>query len=133
MTRVDEAADEEVFRQLAGRISAVGAELDECRGVLELLTGDLFTADELAGLVAGIARREADLADLVAEYHAKESLYRERVVSLRRLIGLRERVLEQLQGKTQVLDRFPDEMEDVMQTQVRLSRQLLEAEADMHH
>jgi hypothetical protein len=123
--------DNDILTRLDDRMRRARDEAVVLQKVVELLDPALFSPDEVETMRSALQERIQSAHVDAQELERKQGIYTSKVLKLRELIGRRQHVIDSLQGTYELLERFPEESEVIVETQASLAVDLLHAEADL--
>ncbi len=127
-------ADDQAFERAVSDLRQAGNDLADLEQVYAELSAasQVFTPAEQRVFAEAIDRRRAELERASIDLEARQSVYRTKIVRLRKLIQMRDEVIGRLDIQYGVMDRFGAEMEVVVTTQSDFQRDLETAQAELH-
>jgi hypothetical protein len=123
--------DSDILIKLEHQIRRAKNEAVILTKVIELLDPELFSIDEVDTMQQALEDRRESIEQYSHDLGRKETIYSSRVLKLRDLIGRRQQIIDSLQGTYELLDKFPEETEVLVDTQASLAVDLMHAEADL--
>lgn len=128
-------ADAEAFHAAVANLARAEKDLEDLGRVHDALrqASNVFTPAELKSFDVAIDRRRRELEASARDLEQRQAVYETRVVRLRELLELRDEVIGRLDGEYDVMTRFPDEMDVVVETHSEFVRNLQQAQAELHH
>jgi hypothetical protein len=120
----DTAEVEQVFAVLLSRINETSRSIHSLKALLNRMSGDrtAFDDEDIAMVSEKLRDREAEHASMNTELERRQHLYSNTVQRLQTALSRRERILEEIDSETQVLENHPDLLERLTQKQVDLAR-----------